>query len=188
MSRVVIIGESVGGVKTAQAFRVAGHMGEIVLVEAEAVLHPYDKQPLSKSYLDPAKEISSIALVTEDDLAAVEARTIFGVTAIGLDPLKKALMLADDESVAYDSPVVASARAQPLPCGVKARECICCGPVPMQRGCISCLDTPSRRSTGTRMVCSMSSSPMVIGYWPNPYWSASEPRSKPTGARVQVLC
>ena len=49
-SRVVIVGSSVGGVRTAQSLRSEGYDGDIVLVGEETAL-PYDKPPLSKALL-----------------------------------------------------------------------------------------------------------------------------------------
>ncbi len=42
-SRVVIVGSSVGGVRTAQALRSQGYDGDVVLVGEETAL-PYDKR------------------------------------------------------------------------------------------------------------------------------------------------
>ncbi|MGI8653174.1 MAG: FAD-dependent oxidoreductase, partial [Geodermatophilaceae bacterium] len=47
---VVIVGASVGGVRTAQALRRESYEGRIVLIGAESEL-PYDKPPLSKQFL-----------------------------------------------------------------------------------------------------------------------------------------
>ncbi|MBA3410494.1 MAG: FAD-dependent oxidoreductase, partial [Geodermatophilaceae bacterium] len=49
-STVVIVGASVGGVRTAQALRRESYAGRIILIGAESEL-PYDKPPLSKQFL-----------------------------------------------------------------------------------------------------------------------------------------
>lgn len=45
---VVIVGSSVGGVRTAKALRSQGFTGRVILIGDEAHL-PYDKPPLSSS-------------------------------------------------------------------------------------------------------------------------------------------
>lgn len=118
MTRVVIVGASVGGVKTAQALRAAGHTGQIVIVEAEAVAHPYDKPPLSKGYLAPDATLAQIALTTADELAAIDVQVRYGAPATALDPTAKLLTLADGEQLEYDSLVIATgARARRSPWG-----------------------------------------------------------------------
>ena len=47
---VVVVGSSIGGVRTAQALRSEGFPGRIVLIGEEPDL-PYDKPPLSKQFL-----------------------------------------------------------------------------------------------------------------------------------------
>ncbi|NWL10412.1 FAD-dependent oxidoreductase [Paenarthrobacter nitroguajacolicus] len=118
MSTVLIVGASVGGVKTAQALRAAGHEGRIILVEAEAVPHPYDRPPLSKSYLSPDAGLSQIALVPNGDLDAIDVELITGVAATSLDPANKKLRLSDGTEQPYDTLVIATgARARPSPWG-----------------------------------------------------------------------
>lgn len=68
-SRVVIVGSSVGGVRTAQALRSQGYDGDIVLVGEETAL-PYDKPPLSKALLAGTSDIAAATLLTRDAAAA----------------------------------------------------------------------------------------------------------------------
>lgn len=63
MSSVVIVGSSIGGVRTAQALRSEGHDGRIVLVGEEPVL-PYDKPPLSKALLGGTTDPAALCLLT----------------------------------------------------------------------------------------------------------------------------
>ncbi|MEV6903366.1 FAD-dependent oxidoreductase [Amycolatopsis sp. NPDC051372] len=115
MSTVVIVGASVGGVRTAQALRANGHDGRIVLVGAEPHL-PYDKPPLSKQFLAGAWEHDRLALLTEEEAAADGIELRLGVAATGLDPVARTVELADGTSVGYDTLVIATgATARPSP-------------------------------------------------------------------------
>lgn len=118
MTRIVIVGASVGGVKTAQGLRSGGFDGEIVVVEKEDVAHPYDKPPLSKAYLTSPDDLGAIRLIDQEDLAAIDASWRFGVAARGLDPAAKELLLEDGERLAYDALVIATgSRARTSPWG-----------------------------------------------------------------------
>ncbi|QRP49472.1 NAD(P)/FAD-dependent oxidoreductase [Amycolatopsis sp. FDAARGOS 1241] len=112
---VVIVGASVGGVRTAQALRAEGHAGRIVLIGAEP--HPpYDKPPLSKQFLSGAWEHPRLALLSEEEAAAAAIELRLGVAATGLDPAAREVELADGTRVAYDTLVVATgAEARPSP-------------------------------------------------------------------------
>ncbi|WP_432846343.1 NAD(P)/FAD-dependent oxidoreductase [Amycolatopsis sp. CA-161197] len=115
MSTVVIVGASVGGVRTAQALRAQGHDGRIVLVGAEPHL-PYDKPPLSKQFLAGAWEHDRLALLTEEEAAAERIELRLGVAATGLDPAARTVELADGTTLGYDTLVIATgATARPSP-------------------------------------------------------------------------
>ncbi|MEV0074276.1 FAD-dependent oxidoreductase [Amycolatopsis sp. NPDC050768] len=115
MSTVVIVGASVGGVRTAQALRAQGHDGRIVLVGAEPHL-PYDKPPLSKQFLAGAWEHDRLALLTEEEAAADGIELRLGVAATGLDPVARTVELAEGTDLGYDTLVIATgATARPSP-------------------------------------------------------------------------
>jgi hypothetical protein len=71
----VIVGASIGGVRTAQALRCAGYDGEVVLDGEERVL-PYDKPPLSKALLAGTATADVIALLTEQAAADAGIRLV----------------------------------------------------------------------------------------------------------------
>ncbi|MGP9033016.1 NAD(P)/FAD-dependent oxidoreductase [Glutamicibacter mysorens] len=118
MTRIVIVGASVGGVKTAQALRNEGFDGELVLVEQENIAHPYDKPPLSKFHLTSGQDISAIPLVDAGSMDSVNATWKFGVAASDVDATNHNLVLEDGSSISYDKLVIATgARARRSPWG-----------------------------------------------------------------------
>ncbi|MEU6700894.1 FAD-dependent oxidoreductase [Pseudonocardia sp. NPDC046786] len=115
MARTVIVGASVGGVRTAQALRAAGYGGEIVLVGDEAEL-PYDKPPLSKGLLSGKTSAESVCLLTREAADEAKIELVLGSPAVGV--AEGAVRLADGTELPYDDLVVATgARARPSPWG-----------------------------------------------------------------------
>lgn len=116
MSRtVVVVGASVGGVRTAQALRSEGFGGRIVLVGGESRL-PYDKPALSKQFLTGTWGDDRVALLTEAaaDKAGIQLR--LGVAAQRLDVAGRQVVLADGQRLDYDAVVIATgASARPSP-------------------------------------------------------------------------
>jgi phthalate 3,4-dioxygenase ferredoxin reductase subunit len=115
MTRTLIIGGSVAGVRTAQALRAGGYDGEIVLAEAEAQA-PYDKPPLSKGLLTGSVTSADIRLLTREqaDAAGIELR--LGMRATGLEPAARMAWFHDGSGIEYDHLVIAtgaSARRSP---------------------------------------------------------------------------
>jgi phthalate 3,4-dioxygenase ferredoxin reductase subunit len=117
---VVVVGSSVGGVRTAQALRSEGFDGRVVLVGEEARL-PYDKPPLSKQFLAGSWDDERVALLTRAaaDAARIELR--LGVAAQRLDVAGRQVVLADGERLDYDAVVIATgAAARPSPWGPRS--------------------------------------------------------------------
>jgi phthalate 3,4-dioxygenase ferredoxin reductase subunit len=113
----VIVGSSVGGVRTAQALRVAGYDGEVVLVGEERAL-PYDKPPLSKAMLAGTTTADAIGLLTEQAAAEAGIRLMLGTPATGLRVDEHVVELAGGERLAFDDVVIATGvRARPSPWG-----------------------------------------------------------------------
>ncbi|MGW6460712.1 NAD(P)/FAD-dependent oxidoreductase, partial [Streptomyces sp. NPDC055078] len=117
MTRTVIVGGSVGGVRTAQALRAGGYGGEILIAEAETE-PPYDKPPLSKSLLTGSVRPDDIRLLTREqaDAAGIDLR--LGARATEVDPRERVVSFDDGATVPYDHLVVATgARARRPPWG-----------------------------------------------------------------------
>jgi phthalate 3,4-dioxygenase ferredoxin reductase subunit len=112
---VVVVGSSIGGVRTAQALRSEGFDGRVVLVGEESDL-PYDKPPLSKQFLAGDWPLEKVLLLTREaaEKDAIELR--LGSRATRLDVAAHRVLLADGEALSYDSLVVATgASARPSP-------------------------------------------------------------------------
>jgi 3-phenylpropionate/trans-cinnamate dioxygenase ferredoxin reductase subunit len=100
----VIVGASLGGLRTAEALRRAGDAGEIVLVGGEAH-QPYDRPPLSKQVLDGRWEAGQATLRQAKDL---EVTWRLGSPATRLDLNAKLVSLADGTAVGFDRLVIAT--------------------------------------------------------------------------------
>lgn len=81
MARVVIVGASVAGIRTAQALRQQGFEGPLTLI-GEEPHHPYDKPPLSKEQLESGEPTP---LLSVDELDRLDVDLHLGVRATGVD-------------------------------------------------------------------------------------------------------
>ncbi len=112
---VVIVGASVGGVRTAQALRRESYQGRIVLIGAESEL-PYDKPPLSKQFLAGLWEAERVGLLTEQaaEQAGIELR--LSTVAEHLAVAEHQVVLTDGARMDYDLVVLATGSlARPSP-------------------------------------------------------------------------
>lgn len=117
MTRVVIVGSSVGGVRTAQSLRSEGYDGEILLVGEEPEI-PYDKPPLSKDLLATGEEPRTLRLLTVEGAEAAQVELLLGHRATRLDLADRQIQVDDRGSVAFDKLVLATgSHARPSPWG-----------------------------------------------------------------------
>jgi len=111
----LIVGTSVGGVRTAQALRSKGYKGRIILVGEESS-KPYDKPPLSKGLLTGEARDSSLWLMREGEIESSGFEVLLGERAEELKPFEHLVRLASGKTLHYDVLVVATgARARPSP-------------------------------------------------------------------------
>jgi phthalate 3,4-dioxygenase ferredoxin reductase subunit len=116
----VIVGASIGGVRTAQALRSAGYEGAITLVGDEDAA-PYDRPPLSKEFLKGAAAPESVTLLAPQDARDLGIRLVLGRAARRLDVAGGFVELDDGERLRYDDVVVATgSRPRPSPWGKPA--------------------------------------------------------------------
>jgi NADPH-dependent 2,4-dienoyl-CoA reductase/sulfur reductase-like enzyme len=117
VSATVIVGSSVGGVRTAQALRSEGYDGEVLLVGEEEEL-PYDKPPLSKAMLAGTTTPDAVRLLTREQAEKAGIRLLLGHRAHRLDVAARTVELEGHPPLSYDNLVVATgARARPSPWG-----------------------------------------------------------------------
>jgi NADPH-dependent 2,4-dienoyl-CoA reductase/sulfur reductase-like enzyme len=114
-SGVVVVGGSIGGVRTVQALRKEGYEGRIRLLTEEFV-EPYDKPPLSKHYLAGTTRLDEFTLLTRDEADKLDVELLLGAQAVALDSDWASVALADGSRIGYEHLVVAtgsSPRATP---------------------------------------------------------------------------
>ena len=112
---VVIVGASLGGLRTASTLRRLGFDGRITLAGDEVHL-PYDRPPLSKEVLTGEKQPGDAVFRTPEffDEQRIELR--LGSPAVGLDGDARTVTLGSGERLRYDAAVIATgARPRRLP-------------------------------------------------------------------------
>ena len=113
---IVIVGGGLGAVRSAQALRDAGAQQTITLLSAEDTL-PYDRPPLSKTYLLGERAEEDLALETTERLTELEIAVRLDARVTGLNLEGQTVELADGEQVPYDDLIVATG-ARPNRLGV----------------------------------------------------------------------
>jgi NADPH-dependent 2,4-dienoyl-CoA reductase/sulfur reductase-like enzyme len=112
MKRIVVVGASLAGLRTAEALRRSGFTGALTIVGAEP--HPpYNRPPLTKGALREGPDVSALALPASVELDATWA---LGVSVIRLDRVEREVLLETGEALAFDGLVIATgASARRLP-------------------------------------------------------------------------
>ncbi len=103
MHRIVIVGGSIAAVTAASTLRADGWDGELIILSDEDEA-PYSRVPLSKGVLAGTQTSASAALPALPD--DVELRR--AIRAVGLDPSRRVIQVADGSEVAFDGLVVAT--------------------------------------------------------------------------------
>lgn len=112
--RLVIVGASLAGLRAAEAARKEGFAGQITMIGAEEHL-PYDRLPLSKTFLDPGTGAAATKFRSEAALAELQIDLRLGQRATALDTVAREV-IADGRPVGYDALVIATgSAARPLP-------------------------------------------------------------------------
>ncbi len=111
---LVIIGAGQAGGELAVAVRQGGYAGRITLVGEEAFL-PYQRPPLSKTYLAGAVARNSLFAKQEAAYAKAAVELRLGVRAVGIDRTAKSVALSDGGTLPYGRLVLAcGGRPRPL--------------------------------------------------------------------------
>jgi 3-phenylpropionate/trans-cinnamate dioxygenase ferredoxin reductase subunit len=104
MRRIVIVGASLAGLRSAEALRREGFDGLLTVIGDEPHL-PYDRPPLSKGILTGAVAPSELALRQQLDL---DVNWLLGDPVRQLDPASRVVRLARAGAVPYDGLVAAT--------------------------------------------------------------------------------
>lgn len=110
-SRVVIVGASLAGLRTAETLRAKGFTGTITLCGAEPYA-PYNRPPLSKDVLRGETDLEALTFRPSRALDPIEWR--LGTAAVSVDTDRRLVGFDDGSSVEYDALVIAT--------GVRSRE------------------------------------------------------------------
>ena len=111
---VAIVGAGQAGFQVAASLRQDGFSGRIVLIGDEPVL-PYQRPPLSKSYLAGQSGVDDLWLRPAEFYAKQQIDLIYGDPATAVDRVGRRLRLASGIEVSWDHLVIASgARYRPL--------------------------------------------------------------------------
>src|SRR5215218_5494359 len=107
MNRIVIVGASLAGLRTAEALRREGFTGQLLFVGADPHAS-YDRPPLSTAFLAGRVDAAGIALGQSPRL---EATWLLGRRAERLLASDRRIVLADGEEVSFDGLVIATGAA-----------------------------------------------------------------------------
>jgi NADPH-dependent 2,4-dienoyl-CoA reductase/sulfur reductase-like enzyme len=115
VEHVVVVGASLGGLRTVQSLRSSGFTGKVTLV-GEETHRPYDRPPLSKHVLAGEWQAEQAFLADQAELDRVEVDPRLGVRAVDLDVPSRTVGLHGGERIRYDALVVATgARPRTIP-------------------------------------------------------------------------
>lgn len=115
MSGVLIIGGGHAGFQCIDSLRKGGYTGPITLVDAEPHL-PYQRPPLSKSYLLDGADPDSLLFRTASYYADQSVDLHLGRRALAIDPKAKRVELDNEQQLTYDQLILTpGAKLRPLP-------------------------------------------------------------------------
>ena len=104
---VVVVGAGLAGAKMAQALRDRGYAQPVTLIGAETDL-PYERPPLSKSYLAGSSEFDAALVHPGTWYAEHEVALLLGVTATAIHRDRHEVELSDGRTVGYAHLVLAT--------------------------------------------------------------------------------
>jgi len=102
---VVIVGASMGGLRTAESLRRFGYLGPITVI-GEEIHKPYNRPPLSKDVL--ANEVTHEAVAFEERAATADVNWLLGTRAVSADFEHSRVTDSDDQVHQYSVLVIAT--------------------------------------------------------------------------------
>ncbi|HEX2678674.1 MAG TPA: FAD-dependent oxidoreductase [Polyangiales bacterium] len=108
--RVLIVGASLAGLRSAEALRKRGYDGALTLVGDEPH-KPYDRPPLSKQVLSGEWEAEKVFFRQKEGYDALNAELVLGRRAKALDMHARRVMLDDGCALDYDALLIATGAA-----------------------------------------------------------------------------
>jgi len=115
--RAVIVGASLAGATAAATLREEGFDGEVVLIGSEPTF-PYERPPLSKTFLRGESTIQEAMVRPEAFYADNRIETRFGTTVAAVDASARTVTLAGGDPVHFDTLLIATGarnRRFPIP-------------------------------------------------------------------------
>jgi 3-phenylpropionate/trans-cinnamate dioxygenase ferredoxin reductase subunit len=113
--RIVIIGAGQAAAQAVATLRAEGFDGSLTMVGDEA-FPPYQRPPLSKTYLMGTFERERLFLKPDAFYAEAKCELILGVAAKKIDRAKKEVALADGRALPYDKLLITTgSRVRPIP-------------------------------------------------------------------------
>jgi 3-phenylpropionate/trans-cinnamate dioxygenase ferredoxin reductase subunit len=104
---IVIVGGGLAGASAAAALREEGFEGRVVVVAAEPQM-PYERPPLSKSYLAGSSTLQDARALPDDFYGEHDIEVLTGTEAVGLDTAAQRLALAGGDELGYDRLLLAT--------------------------------------------------------------------------------
>jgi 3-phenylpropionate/trans-cinnamate dioxygenase ferredoxin reductase subunit len=107
MERIVIIGAGQAGAQAVATLRAEGFTGSIQMVGDETYA-PYQRPPLSKTYLMGTMERDRLFLKPDAFYADAKCEMMLNASATSIDRAAKSVMLSDGQTLAYDKLLIAT--------------------------------------------------------------------------------
>src|SRR5688572_18193602 len=107
MAAYVIVGASLAGATAAITLREEGADGTVTLIGAEQE-PPYERPPLSKSYLRGDSPLDKALVRPAAFYADHDIETMFGTRVIRIDPSERIVELEDHRRVSFDALLIAT--------------------------------------------------------------------------------